>query len=76
MNRVTSCLGMLSVFLPLALGAAESTVAVGSRLELFVDDFIVGELRGKAERRLHHPVPREIVLVTDKPWEGNHVEEG
>jgi hypothetical protein len=50
---------------------AEPPIAIGSRLELFVDDHLVGELRGAAARRLNHPVPREIVLVTDQPWEGN-----
>ncbi len=36
-----------------------------------MDDFMVERLGGKAEFRLHHPVPRELVFVTDKPWEGN-----
>lgn len=44
---------------------------IGDRLELFVDDYLVEELTGRAEQRLHKPVPREVVLVTDKPWEGN-----
>lgn len=43
---------------------------IGSRRELFVDDFLVDALGGTAERRLHHPVPREVVLELDRPWEG------
>ncbi len=43
---------------------------VGSRLELFVDDFLIEQLSGKAELRLHHPTPGKIVLVHDAPWEG------
>jgi hypothetical protein len=46
---------------------------IGSRLELLVDDHLIDRLTGKAQLRLHHPVPREIALVTDQPWEGNGV---
>ncbi len=46
-------------------------IAIGSRLELLLDDFLVERLTGSATQRLHHPVPREAALVTDQPWEGN-----
>ncbi len=45
-------------------------VDVGTRRELFVDNFLVDRLTGGAERRLHQPIPREVVLKLDKPWEG------
>ncbi|MGD9496318.1 MAG: hypothetical protein AB7Y46_08405 [Armatimonadota bacterium] len=45
-------------------------VEIAGRLELFVDDYLVDALTGEAERRLHHPVPREVVLTLDQPWEG------
>ena len=45
-------------------------IDIGSRLELFVDDELIESLSG-AQRRLHHPVPQEIALVFDQPWEGN-----
>jgi hypothetical protein len=38
---------------------------------LFVDDFLIQKLAGKAELRLHHPEPKEIALVHDAPWEGS-----
>ena len=44
---------------------------LGSRLELFVDDYLLDSLTDDATLRLHQPVPREVVLVTDQPWEGN-----
>jgi hypothetical protein len=44
---------------------------IGSRLELFVDDFLMGRLAGGARLELHHPEPREIALVHDAPWEGS-----
>ena len=43
---------------------------IGSRRELFVDDALIERLEGGAELRLHHPVPQEIVLEHDEPWEG------
>jgi len=46
-------------------------VELGSRLELFADDYLIDRLSGDAAQHLHRPVPQEVVLVTDKPWEGN-----
>ena len=46
-------------------------VEIGKRRELFLDDVMVDRLKGAAGRVFHLPVPREIVLVFDKPWEGN-----
>lgn len=43
---------------------------LGTRWELFVDEFLVAEKKGLA-LKLHEPVKREIVLTTDKPWEGH-----
>jgi len=45
-------------------------LVLGSRRELFIDDALIARLEGHAARRLHHPVPREIVLRHDAPWEG------
>ncbi len=48
----------------------EDTVReIGSRWELFVDDWLIARLDGAA-LRLHSPVKREIVLVLDRPGEG------
>ncbi|MGN6533099.1 MAG: hypothetical protein ACTHK0_15260 [Ginsengibacter sp.] len=48
-----------------------NAVQIGSRLELFVDDYLIERLSGQARLVLHHPVPKEIVLKHDKPWEGS-----
>lgn len=69
---------VLPVFLSVVLvcgaapiaGAAEP-IDIGSRLELFVDDHLIDKLSGDAQLRLHKPEAREVVLVTDEPWEGN-----
>lgn len=42
---------------------------IGSRWELFVDDWLISRLDG-IELRLHPPIKREVVLVADQPWEG------
>ncbi|MDP6777207.1 MAG: hypothetical protein QGI83_10625 [Candidatus Latescibacteria bacterium] len=42
---------------------------VGSRLELFLDDWLVDEMNGIGFR-MHTPVSREVALDFDRPWEG------
>src|SRR5690606_13942227 len=49
---------------------AAPAVDIGGRRELFVDEFLIDRLAGGAQLRLHQPVPREIVMVFDRPWEG------
>jgi hypothetical protein len=44
-------------------------VNLGNRVEMFVDDRLI-ERKTKVALRLHPPEKREIVLVTDQPWEG------
>ena len=44
---------------------------IGSRRELFVEDSLIDRLSGKAELRLHHPTPQEVVLEHGEPWEGS-----
>jgi hypothetical protein len=58
------------LFLALTLTArAAAPIDVASRWELFVDEFLVAQKNGVA-LKLHDPIKREIVLTTDKPWEG------
>ncbi len=47
-----------------------SALDIGSRRELFVDDFLIASKTG-VELALHKPEAREFVLVCDAPWEGN-----
>ena len=58
------------IFCGLPARAAEP-IDIGSQRELFVDDYLIGQLSGDARQVLQKPVPQEVVLVTDKPWEGN-----
>lgn len=43
---------------------------IGSRLQPFVDDYLV-ETFQDTELRLHEPIPKDIVFTFDQPWEGN-----
>jgi len=47
---------------------------IGSRRELFIDGFLIESLSGAAVLRMHRPVPREVAIVHDAPWEGNSCE--
>ena len=49
---------------------SNNVIDIGSRLELFLDDLMVDRLEGEAQRVFHKPVPREIIMTFDKPWEG------
>ena len=65
------CATILGSVLASPVVNAESPREIGSRLELLVDDYLVEKLSGGAVQRLHRPVAKEVVLVTDRPWEGN-----
>lgn len=45
-------------------------VEIGTRVEMFVDEWLVEERRG-VSLKLHPPRREEIVLSFDQPWEGN-----
>lgn len=51
--------------------AVTKIIDIGSQRQLFVDDVLINRFIGKAELRLHHPVPQGIVMLTDEPWEGS-----
>jgi len=61
---------MTQVVLLLLAGAA-APIDVGTRLELLVDDYLIDTIEGGAAFKLHHPVPQDVVLVHDAPWEGS-----
>ena len=47
----------------------EKPLDLGSKRELFVDDYLIEKL-DNLSLRLHEPVPREVVFKFDLPWEG------
>jgi hypothetical protein len=46
-----------------------ATIELGSRLELFVDRYLVDSMKG-VELRLHEPRDEGMVIRFDRPWEG------
>ncbi len=59
---------VLSVVL-VALASAQDPIDVASRLEIFADPYLIGELKGAA-LKLHPPLEEGLALRFDKPWEG------
>jgi len=49
---------------------AAGPLCIGSRLELFVDDWLIERMTGGLRWKLHSPRMAETVLRFDKPWEG------
>jgi hypothetical protein len=43
-------------------------IDIGSRVEMFVDDFLVASAKD-VSLRINPPTKREVVLTTDQPWE-------
>lgn len=56
--------------LSLAFVLCAEPIDLGSHRELFVDRMLI-ESASNVELRLHEPVPGEVALVFDAPWEGN-----
>ena len=72
MNRaVAFTLSGLLMAACVAVAQDAEPVAIGSRLEPLVDTHLIATLSGGAAFRLHQPVPREIVLDHNEPWEGS-----
>lgn len=65
------CQSILLITCALGATAAAKPVDMGTRLELFVDDFLIESMSGDVTQHLHRPVAKEVVLVTGAPWEGN-----
>lgn len=70
-HTVALALALLITGVSTATRADEKPLRILDRLELFADDHVIDTIRGDAGRHVHQPEPREVVLVTDKPWEDN-----
>lgn len=64
--KIVTCL-VLSV----SIVMAADPIDIGNRRELFVDGHLVEKMTGDVALKLMKPDPKEVVLVTDSPWEGN-----
>ena len=71
MNRRTPFFAsrfVLAIILPV-LACADDAINLGSRRELFVDRFLIDQLKG-AELRMHEPIREGVAVKFDNPWEG------
>lgn len=50
---------------------ADGVTDIDARRELFVEDTLIEAITGASKLRLHHPVPQELAIVHDAPWEGS-----
>ncbi len=68
-NRLSFVLFLGSLFVVTTCRGTEP-IDIGSRLEPFVDDFLIDTIAGD-KLTLHQPLLREVVIRHDAPWEGN-----
>ena len=69
--KIFNCLFLFVLYGLASTKANFNVLKVGDRRELFVDNHLIEKLEGFARQSLNNPIPREIVFVSDKPWEGN-----
>ncbi|MBE6778102.1 MAG: hypothetical protein E7541_01800 [Ruminococcaceae bacterium] len=48
-------------------------LTIANRRECFFDDYLLDTQRTTATRQVHKPVRGPVLMVLDKPWEGNNV---
>ena len=53
-----------------AASGSEPVLDIGSRLELFVDQYLIQRMEG-VRLQLRHPRPAETAIEFDRPWEGS-----
>lgn len=68
--RAIAAIALLSLPATCLAQGGPTVIDIGSRLELFVDDYLIDHMTG-ATLRLHPPTPREIVQTYTEPWEGS-----
>jgi len=70
MTKVTIGVVLFSLAIP-GQAVSEDPIALNNRLEFFIDDYLIAEMRGDVCQQLQRPDPKEVVFVADQPWEGN-----
>ena len=74
MRLISCCLGavlLAASWWSEARAATQEPIHLGGRWELFVDRYLIEQVQGAVELRLHEPTPQEVAIVHDRPWEGN-----
>lgn len=71
MMSLVRCFAVPLMLAAVSILNAADPLEIGSRLEPLIDDYLISEMTGDVHPQLHQPTPREVVLVTGEPWEGN-----
>lgn len=70
MRDLTICVVSAMLMLPaIAKAQSPTPIEVGTRLELFVDEYLIDQFEGDVALHLHKPSGKEVVLESDRPWE-------
>ena len=70
MNRTSSVPALLLLAIAGAAAGGDAPLRIGSNLQLFVDDYLIGSMHD-LELRLQQPQPAGKAIAFDRPWEGN-----
>ena len=70
MNSRTVLCGLLLGLMICVSAAAQEVFPLGADRELFCDDTMIASMTD-CEIRVHQPVPQEVAITCDQPWEGN-----
>ena len=70
MIRLMLCLVLVAVCACTAGLASTMPIPLASELQLFMDARLVSQMQGDIRLKMQPPVPKEIVLKFDAPWEG------
>ena len=60
---------ILALLLTVVATAAEP-VQIGTNIQLMWDDSLI-ESHVNASFKYHRPIPKDVAITTDAPWEGN-----
>lgn len=71
MQRYCLGLGLAVAVVTAGVCPAAEPIDIGTRRELFTDDYLIEKTTGDVQQQVQRPEPKEVVLVTDAPWEGN-----
>lgn len=70
MHRSLLFPGLSALLVAASFAAPAEPLKIGTNRQLFVDEAIIADKRN-VDLQLHQPVPREICLTVDKPWENS-----
>ena len=71
MNSRNMLLGLLLGLTVCLSAAAQEVFPLGADRELFCDDTMIASM-SDCQILVHQPVPQEVAIMCDKPWEGNN----